>query len=77
MNYELRYLHYLAGRESHLWDLVYVLCTCRYSRWGAYGQSKLANVLHANELARRLKVIISMHNLTYAASIYTYILLLD
>ncbi|KAL7108370.1 hypothetical protein ACP275_06G108300 [Erythranthe tilingii] len=26
-----------------------------YSRWGAYGQSKLANVLHANELTRRLK----------------------
>ncbi|KAL3650505.1 Short-chain dehydrogenase TIC 32, chloroplastic [Castilleja foliolosa] len=26
-----------------------------YSRWGAYGQSKLANALHANELARRLK----------------------
>ncbi|KAL0358944.1 UNVERIFIED_CONTAM: Short-chain dehydrogenase, chloroplastic [Sesamum angustifolium] len=27
----------------------------QYKRWGAYGQSKLANVLHANELARRLK----------------------
>ncbi|KAK6117640.1 hypothetical protein DH2020_048602 [Rehmannia glutinosa] len=26
-----------------------------YKRWGAYGQSKLANVLHANELTRRLK----------------------
>jgi WW domain-containing oxidoreductase len=26
-----------------------------YSAWGAYGQSKLANILHANELARRLK----------------------
>ncbi|KEH43683.1 NAD(P)-binding rossmann-fold protein [Medicago truncatula] len=26
-----------------------------YSKWGAYGQSKLANILHANELARRLK----------------------
>ncbi|KAI3471151.1 hypothetical protein Pfo_027814 [Paulownia fortunei] len=26
-----------------------------YRRWGAYGQSKLANVLHANELARCLK----------------------
>ncbi|KAK7357311.1 hypothetical protein VNO80_16595 [Phaseolus coccineus] len=26
-----------------------------YNNWRAYGQSKLANVLHANELARRLK----------------------
>ncbi|GJN34708.1 hypothetical protein PR202_gb23396 [Eleusine coracana subsp. coracana] len=27
-----------------------------YSKMGAYGQSKLANILHANELARRFKV---------------------
>ena len=27
-----------------------------YSAMGAYGQSKLANILHARELARRLKV---------------------
>ncbi|KAK7343698.1 hypothetical protein VNO77_12650 [Canavalia gladiata] len=26
-----------------------------YSSWRAYGQSKLANILHANELSRRLK----------------------
>ncbi|WVZ14122.1 hypothetical protein V8G54_011688 [Vigna mungo] len=26
-----------------------------YSSWRAYGQSKLANILHANELVRRLK----------------------
>ncbi|XP_026437547.1 short-chain dehydrogenase TIC 32, chloroplastic-like [Papaver somniferum] len=26
-----------------------------YNRFGAYGQSKLANILHANELSRRLK----------------------
>lgn len=29
----------------------------RYSSLSAYGQSKLANVLHANELARRLQVL--------------------
>lgn len=29
---------------------------CRYSSFAAYGQSKLANILHANELAKRLKV---------------------
>jgi hypothetical protein len=29
---------------------------CRYGTIGAYGQSKLANILHANELARRFKV---------------------
>ncbi|GKV29195.1 hypothetical protein SLEP1_g38143 [Rubroshorea leprosula] len=28
----------------------------RYSRFTAYGQSKVANVLHANELERCLKV---------------------
>ncbi|RVW41999.1 hypothetical protein CK203_092888 [Vitis vinifera] len=34
--------------------------TCSYNRYSslfAYGQSKLANVLHANELARRFKVL--------------------
>ena len=30
----------------------------RYNSLSAYGQSKLANVLHANELARRLKVLV-------------------
>lgn len=28
----------------------------RYSSFAAYGQSKLSNVLHANELARTIKV---------------------
>lgn len=28
----------------------------RYQRWGAYGQSKLANLLYLRELARRLEV---------------------
>ncbi|KAJ0476049.1 putative very-long-chain 3-oxoacyl-CoA reductase [Helianthus annuus] len=29
--------------------------TCRYNHIYAYGLSKLANILHANELARHLK----------------------
>ncbi|GFY84178.1 NAD(P)-binding Rossmann-fold superfamily protein [Actinidia rufa] len=33
-----------------------------YSSLAAYGQSKLANVLHANELARRLKVSVILMN---------------
>jgi hypothetical protein len=40
---------------SYIW-LCFDLLICRYSSWAAYGQSKLANVLHANELARCLKV---------------------
>ena len=35
----------------------------RYSSLSAYGQPKLANVLHANELARRLKVSVILMNL--------------
>ena len=35
----------------------------RYSSFAAYDQSKLANVLHANELARRLKVCDLFHAL--------------
>lgn len=34
----------------------------RYNGLSAYGQSKLANVLHANELARRLKVHTNLVN---------------
>lgn len=30
----------------------------RYNGLSAYGQSKLANILHANELSRRLKVFL-------------------
>lgn len=30
---------------------------CSYDSLSSYGQSKLANVLHSNELARRLKVV--------------------
>ncbi|KAI5400414.1 Short-chain dehydrogenase TIC 32 [Lathyrus oleraceus] len=35
----------------------FVICTfgLLYNSWRAYGQSKLANILHANELAKRLK----------------------
>ncbi|URE21690.1 retinol dehydrogenase [Musa troglodytarum] len=35
-----------------------------YSDKKAYGQSKLANILHANELSRRLQVLSFMHNYT-------------
>lgn len=34
------------------------LSSGRYKPFGAYCHSKLANILHANELSRRLKVII-------------------
>jgi hypothetical protein len=33
-----------------------ILLKYRYSSFAAYSQSKLANVLHANELARAFKV---------------------
>ncbi len=36
--------------------LCLILLKYRYSSFAAYGQSKLANVLHANELARAFKV---------------------
>lgn len=39
---------------------------CRYKRWAAYGQSKLANILHANELMRRLKVLESKCTKTWS-----------
>lgn len=40
-----------------LCDIVPCFCLyCSYSSIPAYGQSKLCNVLHANELARQLKV---------------------
>ena len=42
---------------------VYLLISGRYSSLSAYGQSKLANILHANELARRLKVSVFFINL--------------
>lgn len=41
----------------------YLLISGRYSSLSAYGQSKLANILHANELAKRLKVSIFFINL--------------
>ncbi|CAM0949258.1 unnamed protein product [Alopecurus aequalis] len=42
----------IQGNSSHL---LLNLVLCRYGAFGAYGQSKLANILHANELARRFK----------------------
>ncbi|KAL5098494.1 hypothetical protein RYX36_002821 [Vicia faba] len=41
-----------------------------YQRWKAYGQSKLANVLHANELARHLKIM-------KVAKLYCYVFFLN
>uniref|UniRef100_A0A2P2LEL0 Short-chain dehydrogenase n=1 Tax=Rhizophora mucronata TaxID=61149 RepID=A0A2P2LEL0_RHIMU len=45
--------HRLAYREGIPFDKI--SDESRYSSFVAYGQSKLANILHANELAKRLK----------------------
>lgn len=45
--------HRLTYREGILFDKINDQLS--YNNWCAYGQSKLANILHANELARRLK----------------------
>ncbi|GAB4826343.1 Short-chain dehydrogenase TIC 32, chloroplastic [Ancistrocladus abbreviatus] len=45
--------HRLAYREGIRFDKIND--EAGYSSWGAYGQSKLANILHAKELAKRLK----------------------
>ncbi|TKY45219.1 Short-chain dehydrogenase TIC 32 [Spatholobus suberectus] len=45
--------HRLTYREGILFDKINDQSS--YNNWRAYGQSKLANILHANELARRLK----------------------
>lgn len=52
--------HRLAYREGIRFDKLNE--ESGYSSYGAYGQSKLANVLHANELTRRLKE--DGHNIT-------------
>lgn len=55
-------------------DMILSLCTLlifmifpipSYGQLSAYGQSKLSNILHANELARRLKVLLYCHFITY------------
>ncbi|KAF9689329.1 hypothetical protein SADUNF_Sadunf01G0081000 [Salix dunnii] len=43
--------HRIVSREGICFDKIY-----KEASWFSYGQSKLANILHANELARRLKV---------------------
>ncbi len=52
---------YVLGLEvlinSLYFPLYFYLKFNRYNTIYAYGQSKLANILHANELARRLKVL--------------------
>ncbi|RVX01912.1 hypothetical protein CK203_019497 [Vitis vinifera] len=55
-------MHFPTGYtcvKFHLTCPLYTIDTQhnRYSSLFAYGQSKLANVLHANELARRFKVL--------------------
>ncbi|XP_027357803.1 short-chain dehydrogenase TIC 32, chloroplastic-like isoform X1 [Abrus precatorius] len=45
--------HQLTYDEGILFDKINDQSS--YQSWLAYGQSKLANILHANELARRLK----------------------
>nr|TKR97505.1 short-chain dehydrogenase TIC 32, chloroplastic-like [Populus alba] len=42
--------HRIVSREGICFDKIY-----NEASWFSYGQSKLANILHANELARRLK----------------------
>ncbi|KAK7380333.1 hypothetical protein VNO78_32841 [Psophocarpus tetragonolobus] len=46
-------LHQLTYRGAILFEKINDPSS--YHKWLAYGQSKLANILHANELARRLK----------------------
>ena len=52
--------HSIIGTLCICWIFFNSVLTCSYNRYSslfAYGQSKLANVLHANELARRFKVL--------------------
>ncbi|XP_045821039.1 short-chain dehydrogenase TIC 32, chloroplastic-like isoform X2 [Trifolium pratense] len=54
-----------------------------YSNWRAYGQSKLANILHANELARQLKddgeniIANSLHPGAIVTNLYRYTSIID
>ena len=50
------YFGYLLSENFAYICLCLILLKYRYSSFAAYGQSKLANVLHANELARAFKV---------------------
>lgn len=45
----------------------------RYSVWGAYSQSKLANILFTRELARRLKGTAVVANCVHPGTVYTRI----
>jgi len=42
--------------QDKCFELFIIFASYSYKKFCAYGQSKLANILHANELARRLKV---------------------
>ncbi|ERM94993.1 hypothetical protein AMTR_s00009p00229030 [Amborella trichopoda] len=47
------YAHTFSYQEGIRFE--HINDSSRYTRWGAYGQSKLANILHANELAKHLQ----------------------
>ncbi|RDX72512.1 Short-chain dehydrogenase TIC 32, chloroplastic, partial [Mucuna pruriens] len=68
--------HRLTYREGILFEKINDKSS--YNAWLAYGQSKLANILHANELARRLKedgidiIVNSLHPGLVATNIYIH-----
>lgn len=47
---------YIVSHFYALSEFIWIYFLYRYSSMSAYGQSKIANILHANELTRRLKV---------------------
>lgn len=54
--YFLLYISNVVKLLHNYFDSMSLLLSFSYSSLGAYGQSKLANILHANELTKHLKV---------------------